>query len=124
MSEEKKERVIKFVPEYCKQAGASIKGYVVLKAITLSDRYRLISAANFKLNDLGDVEASGDMLESLAIVNDKIKQYFVEVDFKHKDGTEFKSYDDLNHDERCHPLMQQIGKVMLKGLVPSGNSKA
>jgi hypothetical protein len=116
-----------FVPKECTEQDidgvivpASFDGSITLRIPSYPERQEFRGIALSLLNLSDEMKASQSVKKIVEMV-EKSKQFYIAVDLKHKDGSEFKSFEDLSFDPRCESIMQDIAMEISKGMVPSKN---
>lgn len=135
-------RTFKFVPEATKdqimtdeegkpvphgEAGpilltARFSGHIILRVPDFDERMQLLEDIGLEINDAGQGAIPED--NKLKVMRRLVKAtqaYYKEVDMKHVDGTEYKSFEDLSFDLQAQPILMEVAKLMQEGIRPGKN---
>lgn len=96
---------IKYIPEPCD--GSIFKGHVVIKKASMDD----VLECNEIVEKLKDSPTS----QGRSMV-EWSKKFYVSVDIKSIDGTEYKSFDDLKADAECVEVLFDIAAALSQGV--------
>tara|TARA_R110000868_G_scaffold132464_1_gene343568 strand:- start:7 stop:357 length:351 start_codon:yes stop_codon:yes gene_type:complete len=109
-------KTIKIIPEICKGEAAKWSGFVVLKMPSFDERYELFENLNIKVGEDGQAEVSkNDGIKTMRDMVKMSKKLYVELELKHVDGEEIKSFDDMQYCEDLHPVMIEVASKMMHG---------
>lgn len=115
-------REIKFVPSLAKGKDATFEGHLIILAPSLGQRAQYIEDCAFELDDEGKVKIStknfGVMAKMVALAKPHVKEVKLKL---LKDGTEYKSYEEMEYDNACDNILYEVGGVLLNGFHPAKN---
>lgn len=117
-------KTFKFVPKSLE--GTEFSGHVMIDLLKYTDRLRLTSKCQFKIDESGKIAVGVEALETIATMIDLSEPHIKEVDIKSKD-THFKSFEDLQcgaPSDLCGKILSECASVVMNGNELSGNSKA
>lgn len=115
-----------FVPQAIKEKSSKFDGFLMIRAISYSEKLRLTEKCQFKVNSEGQIDMSTNGLSSVANMIDMSKDYITEVKISSKDGSKnYKSFDELQFgdDEICGRILTEAAVAVIKGPQVSKNSK-
>ena len=102
-----------FVPE--KDSG--LTGKAVLKSLSIEERLdvgEMLTDDAHLLSSDDDGDKAKVSIKLMRISLGFVKNHIVEVGMKNKDGKEYKSFDDLNDDDECHPIIMDMARVYME----------
>ena len=105
-----------YIPTACRKKDSTIKGSVTLRMPTFNEKYGYIEQCGFSLDENGQVKAGMEQLGAIRKMVDLTKSHYEDVNLKAKDGTEFKSFDDMQYDSRCDPILIEVAAQIMGGL--------
>ena len=109
---------VQYVPKACQVEGADFTGSVVISLPSQPQRYRYLAECNFQVSGEGKVEADMSQLASVAKVLECAVAHIKAVTIKHKDGTEYKSFEDMLDDPACSDMNLEIAMLVISGFRP------
>lgn len=84
-----------------------LSGHVVLKKPSIDDLFEGSEIAKQSKDDQG--KATKDLLNWS-------KKFYIKVDIKNVDGSEYKSFDDLTGDAECLPVLNEVAVALVQGI--------
>lgn len=109
-------KTIKIVPSVCSELESKWSGHVTLKPLSFDDRYELFENLSIGFNDDGDVDlAKTDRIKTMRKMVKASEKLYVEVDLKHTDGTEVKSFEEMQYIDDLHPVLVEVATKMING---------
>lgn len=105
-----------FIPTVCRPKDAEIKGSVTLRMPTFDEKYSYIENCGFGMDADGNVEAGIGQLGAIRKMVSLTKGHYEGVALKTADGTEFKTFEDMQYDSRCDPILIEVAAQVMGGL--------
>lgn len=113
------------MPAMCKGEKAKFKGHIMLRPPTYDERFQYAESMGVNLNDDGAIEYSEKPnLGTLRRLVENSKPHYISVHLQHKDGTEYKSFDDMTVDSECGAILTEVGMKIIRGFRPSKKPKS
>lgn len=99
-----------------------LSGHVVLRVPSFDERMQLLEDIGLEINEqgVGTIPEENKLKMTRKLVA-ATEPYYVEVDMKHVDGSEYKSFDDLSHDLLAQPVLMEVAHLMQSGIRPGKN---
>lgn len=100
----------------------TLSGHVVLRVPSFDERMQLLEDIGLQINEqgVGTIPEENKLKMTRKLVA-ATEPYYVEVDMKHVDGSEYKSFDDLSHDLVAQPVLMEVAHLMQTGIRPGKN---
>jgi hypothetical protein len=99
---------VKYVPSQCEGEGAIFSGHVVIRKLTREEFYKATKEVQKREGE--------DSMDLAFRLTEWARKYIVAVEIKHNfEGTEYKSYEDLNSDAECEELIQDVAEAIFLG---------
>jgi len=112
---------IKFIPSICKGKSPKYSGHVMVKMPTFDERYRFMGSCGFKMDqgEDGKFMVSGDPMSNIESLRQLVlssKDFYAEVHIKRNtDGELIESFDMLQLDPDCDPLLIEVATGLMTG---------
>ena len=110
---------IQFVPEACKASegkDAKFSGHINIQCPTFDERYELIEKAGFEMDSEGKIATGIKQLPALRKAVKFSKEFVKGVALKKlDDGTEYKSFEEMEVDPDCDEILIEIGTQVMNG---------
>lgn len=99
---------------------ASFSGRVTMRRPTFDERLGLMDATGLKSDSEGQVQTEGvDGISVLRRLVQRSRSFYVSVELKKlADGTEYKSFEDLELDVDAEPVVVEIARALRLGFKP------
>jgi len=113
---------IKFTPKAF-TAESGFTGSVTMRVPGFDERYEVLDQMGIKI-DAASGEASMAEVGSFSSIRKMVKAsqgFYKEVEVKHADGREFKSFEDLQSDPDCDGALIEIAMAISRGFRPGKN---
>jgi hypothetical protein len=105
-----------FTPSQCKGDDKIFEGTVILKVLSTTQKFRLMSKCEFELTEDGLNKKSMKQLNIIADLIDATKPYFLKVEIKNiSTGKEYKTFDDLEYNDECSTLLIECATQFMNG---------
>lgn len=110
-------KTVSFVPTICQGENPKMTGSVVLRVPTFNEKMRYMREPGFDISEKGEIDMGPAMkrLEFIARFVELSEAHYVSVSLKKSDGQEIKSYQEMQDDDECHPILMEIGGLLLGG---------
>ena len=110
-------KTVKYVPEACKGENPQFSGDVEIVLPTFDEKYEYFEQSGLEVNDAGEIQ-SANTLTKLKAMRNLVKmsqKHYKTVSLKKISGEDIKSYDDMQYDSDCHPIMIDVATKLLNG---------
>lgn len=108
---------LKFVPNECKGDDPKFTGHIMLRVPNFDEKWELLEGMGLELTPDGQVDLS--KTKSFSFVRKCVsssKPFFAEVAIKSKEGTEYKTFDDLSNDDETHGILMNAALATVSGM--------
>ena len=105
-----------YIPTACRDKDSEIKGSVTLRMPSFDEKYSYIEECGFDLGEGGSIEAGMKQLGAIRRMVKLTKDHYEEVKLEAKDGTKFTSFDEMQYDSRCDPILIEVAAQVIGGL--------
>ena len=109
-------RTYNYTPELCRGKDSEYKGDVTYRLPKYTERKKLLVKYGISANAVGGVEFKNGAVEALIAMVEGAKEFVEKVDIERKsDKAKFKTYEDLEYDPACEPLLEDIARLLIGG---------
>ena len=105
-----------YIPTACRAKDSEIKGSVTLRMPTFDEKFSYIENCGFGLDEQGQIKAGIEQIGAIRKMVELTKKHYEGVDLKCDDGTEFKTFDEMQYDSRCDPILIEVAAQIMGGL--------
>ena len=98
-----------------KPSDENFEGLIKIEQPNYIERQKIMEKIIEDLGPNNDMESNIFKIRTSWKMLEVAKNYIKYVDVKHKDGTEFKSYDELLDDPRCDMICTEISMNLVRG---------
>jgi len=110
-------KTVKFVPSQCQGETPTFEGFIEMRMPTFDEKFGILEDIELKMTD-GEVDVSNSQsnMKTLRKAVKLSQGFYKMVALKHiKTGEEYKSFDEMTCDEKCHPILIEVGMALLGG---------
>lgn len=110
-------KTVTFVPSACRGESPTLTGELVLRVPTFSEKMRYMKDMGVDFSNKAELESLGvgRNLELISKLVDLSAAHYVSVSLKKLNGEEIKSYEAMQDEEECHPVLSEIGGMLIGG---------
>lgn len=99
------------------QVKAQIHGHVEIDVPKYTQRLKYIQECKFKLDEKGMIKVDMSGLDSIVKMIEFAKKHITNVDLTNSEtGMKYTKFDDLEDDNSCDTILNDIGGVILSGV--------
>jgi hypothetical protein len=113
---------IDWKPNAAKGDDAVFSGSIKMRVPTFSERYEYMESAGFEIGEDGAVEANMKQMGAIRRLVEKSKAHYGAVDLTRvSDGKKFSSYEEMETDPACDPIIIEFAMACMTGVQPGKN---
>lgn len=114
-------KTFEYIPSQCKGDAPEFEGSVTLRMPTFDDRFRFVEECNFETTPEGVIDSSQKQIKPMRAMVKLSEEFYKKVNLKKKDGTAYRSFEDLSVDADCTLLLIEIASALMGGKALSKN---